>query len=101
MHDGSSLYDHFGAGFTLLVTDDRDAAGVHAIRAAAAASGVPLKVLHPVEPGIAELYKARFILIRPDQHVAWRGNAAGDAANVFKKIVGRATVDAKVEHPVA
>jgi 2-polyprenyl-6-methoxyphenol hydroxylase-like FAD-dependent oxidoreductase len=88
-HDGSSLYDHFGNGFTLLVTDDRDQDGVDAIRAAAVAGRVPLHVLRPREPAVAELYKARFTLIRPDQHVAWRGDAAGDATGVFSKIVGR------------
>ena len=90
MHDGSSLYDHFGLGFTLLVTDDRDAATVDAIQRAAAAGGVPLAVIRPREPGIPALYKARFALIRPDQHVAWRGNAAGDAAAVIRTIVGKA-----------
>jgi 2-polyprenyl-6-methoxyphenol hydroxylase-like FAD-dependent oxidoreductase len=97
MHDGSSLYDHFGPGFTLLVTNDGDTAGVNAIRAAAAAGGVPLDVVRPSEPGIAELYKARFALIRPDQHVAWRGDAAGDAAAVLTRIVGRATTASKEE----
>jgi 2-polyprenyl-6-methoxyphenol hydroxylase-like FAD-dependent oxidoreductase len=95
MHDGSSLYDHFGAGFTLLVTDDRDEAGVDLIRAAAVSGGVPLHVLRPSEPGIAELYKARFALIRPDQHVAWRGNAAGDATAIFRRIVGLEIVESR------
>jgi hypothetical protein len=90
LHDGASLYDRFGPGFTLLVTDDRDAAGVDAIRAAAAAGRIPLEVVRPQEAGIAELYRARFALIRPDQHVAWRGNVAGDALATFAKITGRA-----------
>jgi len=63
--DGSSLYDHFGAGFTLLVTDDSAAPSVN--------SRVPLKVLR--EPSVRDLYQARHALIRPDQHVAWRGDA--------------------------
>ena len=91
MHDGSSLFDHFGPGFTLLVTDDRDEAGIAALRAAAIAGGIPLNVLRPREPGIAELYKARFALVRPDQHVAWRGNVVGDAAAILRKVVGLGT----------
>jgi 2-polyprenyl-6-methoxyphenol hydroxylase-like FAD-dependent oxidoreductase len=89
MHDGSSLYDHFGPGFTLLVTNSHDEAGVDEIRNAAAAGGVPLNIVRPSEPAVAALYQARFALIRPDQHVAWRGNVAGDAAGVFRRIVGR------------
>ena len=41
---------------------------------AAAQRGVPLTVLAPGEPRLAELYGARYALIRPDQHVAWRGD---------------------------
>ena len=63
--DGSSLYDHFGAGFTLLITDDSTAPSVH--------TRVPLKVLR--EPSVRDLYQARSALIRPDQHVAWRGDS--------------------------
>ena len=89
MHDGSSLYDHFGPGFTLLVIDDRDEAGIDAMRTAATAGGIPLNVVRPKEPGIAELYQARYALIRPDQHVAWRGNVVGDAAAIFRKVAGK------------
>ena len=34
-----------------------------------------LKVIQPGEGGVANLYPARLTLIRPDQHVAWRGDA--------------------------
>lgn len=73
--DGSSLYDHFGAGFTLLSTVgelDDEAAG---LIAAAAARGLPLTLLQPAEPRLKARYGARLALIRPDQHVAWRGDA--------------------------
>ena len=88
LHDGSSLYDHFGPGFTLLVTDTSDEAGINAIVAAATAGNIPLNVIHPREPGIAQLYQARFALIRPDQHVAWRGNEVTDAAALLDKVTG-------------
>ena len=97
MHDGSSLYDHFGQGFTLLVTDDRDEPAIERLRAAAAAGGIPLTVLRPLEPGIAALYRARFALVRPDQHVAWRGDAVGDAAALFTRIAGRGVALKKAE----
>src|SRR5258706_4956903 len=67
LDDGSSLYDHFGKGFTLLATDGQDAA--------LSSNGIPLKVVR--QAGLRELYGARCALIRPDQHVAWRGNEPG------------------------
>ena len=91
LHDGSSLYDHFGVGFTLLAGATADTAALDAARAAAAAAGVPLKVLQPPLPVLADLYQARYVLIRPDQHVAWRGNAIpADAAALFARITGHA-----------
>jgi hypothetical protein len=57
----------------------------------AQAIGMPLKVIQPNEAGIAELYPTRFTLIRPDQHVAWRGNAWPHAANgLIDQVSGRA-----------
>jgi 2-polyprenyl-6-methoxyphenol hydroxylase-like FAD-dependent oxidoreductase len=90
LHDGSSLYDHFGPGFTLLA----EGAGedeLAAARAQAERCGVPLKVLQPREPGVASLYPTRFTLLRPDQHVAWRGDAwpaAGTA--LLQRVTGQA-----------
>lgn len=72
--DGSSLYDHFGTGFTLLVTAG-DATVGGTFVAAAAERSVPLKVVAPGDARLQGRYGARFALIRPDQHVAWRGDA--------------------------
>ena len=72
--DGSSLYDHFGEGFTLLVTAG-DPADAGPLAAAATARGLPLRVLTPGDARLRARYAARFALIRPDQHVAWRGDA--------------------------
>lgn len=84
--DGSSLYDHFGPGFTLLVTegDGRDA---EALAAAAAARGLPLRVVVPADPRLKGRYEARFALIRPDQYVAWRGDAVpADADGLLARV---------------
>ena len=74
LHDGSSLYDHFGEGFTLLATDDAKYDEILSAQEAARAVGVPLRVIRPKELVIKDLYQARYALIRPDQYVAWRGN---------------------------
>jgi hypothetical protein len=71
--DGSSLYDHFGPGFTLLVTEG-DPRAADTLAKAAANDSVPLKVLAPANARLRQRYEARFALIRPDQHIAWRGN---------------------------
>ena len=73
MEDGRSLYDAMGPGYTLLRFDPK--ADTQALEAAARKRGVPLLVLDvrkPLEPGP---YNEALVLSRPDQHVAWRGNA--------------------------
>ncbi len=87
--DGSSLYDHFGQGFTLLVTDG-DAAAADGFAMAASQASIPLKVLAPHDRRLRERYAARFAIIRPDQHVAWRGDALPlEPAELLARICGR------------
>ena len=79
MPDGRSLYDLFGFEWTLL-------------RLGNAALGRPadspmVKVLDLQSEEARDLYGADFVLIRPDQIVAWRGNAGADDA--FEKITER------------
>lgn len=70
--DGTSLYDHFGAGFTLIAFGGAD---TRQAENDATESGIPLKVVTIDDPEIAARYERRLALIRPDQHVAWRGDA--------------------------
>jgi len=90
LHDGSSLYDHFGQGFTLLVTCDAEHAALQRAQDEAEAAQVPLKVLQPNERVLKQLYGARYTLIRPDQHVAWRADewpASGET--LLKQVTGQ------------
>lgn len=90
LHDGTSLYDHFGPGFTLLVADGADAGEIERAREDARKADVPLSILRPREPAIADLYRARYALIRPDQHVAWRGDAWPEqASQLLSQVTGR------------
>ena len=75
LHDGTSLFDHFGTGFTLLVLPDAGEAFIQATVRDAARLGVPLKVLPSDNPALGALYKHRLTLIRPDQHIAWAADA--------------------------
>jgi 2-polyprenyl-6-methoxyphenol hydroxylase-like FAD-dependent oxidoreductase len=74
--DGRSLYDAFGPEFTLLNLGADEAEAARIITAAGE-RGVPLELFTPDEDeGLRELYRADLVLIRPDQHVAWRADAA-------------------------
>jgi 2-polyprenyl-6-methoxyphenol hydroxylase-like FAD-dependent oxidoreductase len=73
LDDGRSLYDAMGPDHCLLRFDR--SVDVSGIEEAAAHRRLPLRVLD-VEP--AEIYRHKLVLSRPDQHVAWRGNAQPD-----------------------
>ena len=50
---------------------------------------MPMAVVDVNEHGIRNLYEADLALIRPDQHVAWRGNhVPGDAAALIAAVTG-------------
>jgi hypothetical protein len=67
-----STLDLFGDGFVLLVFAD---AATAPLERAAAARAVPLAVHRIDDPQVVALYAARLVLVRPDGHVAWRGDA--------------------------
>ena len=82
--EGRALYDLLGPGFTLL--DFGAATG--SIEAAARARGVPLRVIQP-ELGPESPFRHRLLLVRPDQHIAWCGDAAPpDALALIDRLRG-------------
>jgi 2-polyprenyl-6-methoxyphenol hydroxylase-like FAD-dependent oxidoreductase len=94
LSDGSAIFDHFGAGFTLLAL--ADGVRTDAFVAAALGQGVPLNVVAIAERHVRELYEADLVLVRPDQHVAWRGTVEPvDAAHILAVVRG-ATAQASV-----
>ncbi len=90
LDQGRSLYDALGFEFTLLVLNGNPAAAQE-FPAAAEAQKVPLAVVPVTAEGARELYGADLALIRPDQIVAWRGNASADAAKVLRRVTGQLT----------
>jgi len=68
-----SLYDRLGFEFTLLVLDGSTDAG--ALQRTFDAARAPVSVLAIDSPRLRELYRRRYVLVRPDQVVAWRGDA--------------------------
>ena len=73
--DGRSTLDLFGRGFVLLhLGGDADEGGK--IAAAAEARHMPLQAVALDLPAGRELYQRNLVLVRPDGHVAWRGDRA-------------------------
>jgi hypothetical protein len=70
LSDGASLYDQMGSGFSLLrLGADADVAPF----AEATARGAPLAIQALRDQRLEDAYGAALLLVRPDQHVAWRG----------------------------
>ena len=71
--DGRSTLDLFGRGFALLGFGAA-AAEAAPLLEAARQRHLPLTFTAIAEPHIAALYERKFVLVRPDGHVAWRGD---------------------------
>ncbi|MFY1679631.1 MULTISPECIES: FAD-dependent monooxygenase [unclassified Streptomyces] len=69
----TSTLDLFGHGFVLLCFAEHP--GVDGVRRAFADRGVPLTPHRRAGGEVAALYERAFVLVRPDGHVAWRGDA--------------------------
>jgi putative polyketide hydroxylase len=100
LEDGSSLYDHFGTGFTLLA--GQDGAGWRRVATRfGQASRVPL-VAHTIGPA-GDLHDSDgawpaaygvaadgAVLVRPDGYVAWRARTApADPQDALATALGR------------
>jgi 2-polyprenyl-6-methoxyphenol hydroxylase-like FAD-dependent oxidoreductase len=86
---GGRLFDRIGSHLALLVLS-ADRSVEQAFAAEAANRGLPFTIIHLTHPGVRELYGADNVLIRPDQHVAWRGTQLpeGGATTVLDHVLG-------------
>ena len=91
LRDGRSTLDLFGQGFVLLCFIAADEVSAKAtFEHVAESEGVPFQVIRLAEQEIANLYDKRFVLVRPDGHVAWRGDSVRiDAQHLIRTIAGR------------
>nr|WP_198151215.1 FAD-dependent monooxygenase [Kibdelosporangium sp. MJ126-NF4]CEL13109.1 Salicylate hydroxylase [Kibdelosporangium sp. MJ126-NF4]CTQ98796.1 Salicylate hydroxylase (EC 1.14.13.1) [Kibdelosporangium sp. MJ126-NF4] len=87
--NGSSIHDRLGPCFTLV-----DFAGdgrADTLLAAASAQGLPVSHTVVADDVARQLWERDLVLVRPDQHVAWRGNRPPpDPAAVVRRIRGAA-----------
>jgi 2-polyprenyl-6-methoxyphenol hydroxylase-like FAD-dependent oxidoreductase len=84
--DGRSTLDLFGRGLVLLLlgsgSDD-----AQEFATAAAQSGIPLRRVRLDEPEVRLLYEKPYVLVRPDGHVAWRGDLIPDDSHRLLRTV--------------
>jgi 2-polyprenyl-6-methoxyphenol hydroxylase-like FAD-dependent oxidoreductase len=86
---GDTLYDRIGNNFGLLVLGGDKGVEV-AFRSEAARRGLPFTVIHLTDDCARDVYGVGHVLVRPDQHVAWRGEVLPreGAAGVFDVLLG-------------
>lgn len=88
LSDGVSIFDRFGRDLTLLRLGGaaHDSGG---LEAAARRRGAALDVVDVPQSEARDLYGQDFALVRPDHHVAWRGNTApADPQAVIDRVLG-------------
>jgi 2-polyprenyl-6-methoxyphenol hydroxylase-like FAD-dependent oxidoreductase len=86
LDDGTALHDRIGDGYTLLRLGGTraDTAG---LAQAMRATGAPLDVLEIGDETARAVYGYDLLLLRPDLHVAWRGNQPPDDSKRLAEIV--------------
>ncbi len=87
LDDGRSLFDTFGRDWTLLVLQAQPTA-VLDWRAQALQRGIDLQVVEFDDPDLRSRYGAPLALIRPDQIVAWRGDARASIDDLWSLLLG-------------
>ena len=88
LRDGTAIFDRLGPWFTLVCVGLRPS---DPLVAAAAARGMPMEVLQLDDPHLTKIYGNALLLVRPDQHIAWRGSACEDrrtAGKVIARVLG-------------
>ena len=85
--DGRSLYDAIGDDYALLRMDP--AIDATPLLDAAAVRAMPLRVVDVTGDAARAVYPQALVLSRPDQHVAWRGEALPpDAGQLLDRLRG-------------
>ena len=88
LSSGRNVFEELGDGFTLLSLDGDDTI-CGAFETAAEQMRIPLTVIADSRRGGRERYDAAYVLVRPDQFVAWAGNDGSvDAVAILRKAIG-------------
>lgn len=90
-----SIYDRLGDGYTLLRFDG--SVKVDSLLDAARHTGMPLKLVDVAPPKGDPAFRHQLIIVREDQHVAWRGHTVPrDPAALVALLSGRVPVPAEL-----
>lgn len=88
LSSGRNIYQELGDGFTLLAFDAPETT-VTAFEAAARRLTLPLKTIRDSLTGGRERYRAKLVLVRPDQFVAWVSDGTDtDPIDILRQVVG-------------
>jgi 2-polyprenyl-6-methoxyphenol hydroxylase-like FAD-dependent oxidoreductase len=91
LDDGTPMQDRIGDGYTILKLGGTKA-NTDALERAFGSRGAPLTVLDLPDRIAREIYGYDLILLRPDMHVVWRGQASSeDAAEIAAVATGHAS----------
>lgn len=92
LSDGTPIFDHFGKDWTLL-SFSKEPLGQPFLLDSASRCEIPLTHVCLAEEVLAKkLYEKPLVLIRPDQHVAWRGDVISsrdEAQRILLTVVGK------------
>ena len=94
--DGRLLYDALGPGYTLVRTDP--AVSIDRLRDAARGARVPLGLVD-LDAVAARGYDRALVLVRTDQHVAWRGDALPNDTGSMLEVLRGARVSHGEQQP--
>jgi hypothetical protein len=85
---GRNVYEELGPEFTLIGLNAGNVV-LQTFETAAAALGVPLKIIRDSNTSERRRYAASLILVRPDQFVAWAANSPNpDPTSILKTAIG-------------
>jgi 2-polyprenyl-6-methoxyphenol hydroxylase-like FAD-dependent oxidoreductase len=84
--DGTPLFDLFGSGYTLLNFASKTME-LGSFSAEADSLNLPFDVVSIDDEYARSIYGFNLVLLRPDQHVAWRGQNVPENINKIMKIV--------------
>jgi 4-hydroxyisophthalate hydroxylase len=89
LSSGRNIFERLGRSYTLVACAE-DQRPITAFRTAAKALRIPLRVVIDTGDSSLPAYGSRYILVRPDQYVAWTGSERpADTAGLLRRVAGK------------
>jgi hypothetical protein len=86
--DGRSLLDLYGRGFTLVRFEGDNDHELSPFFDVAESRGIAVRLQEIRRDALHRLYQSRLVLVRPDGHVAWRGDHMPKPCDVLSCVTG-------------